>query len=88
MSRSDLQQEERLAAQVDLEQAWLAELQDLPLEEEVEQRFFTCQEIRLLAELSGLKVARMYGDMAETCVLGTEEDEEFRMVAVLKRTDD
>ena len=58
------------------------------LEEEVEQRFFTCQEIRLLAELSGLKVARMYGDMAETCVLGTEEDEEFRMVAVLKRTDD
>ena len=34
MSRSDLQQEERLAAQVDLEQAWLAELQDLPLEEE------------------------------------------------------
>ena len=63
-------------------------LEDLPLEEEVEQRFFTCQEIRLLAELSGLKVARMYGDMAETCVLGTEEDEEFRMVAVLKRTDD
>ncbi|UPR02238.1 S-adenosyl-L-methionine-dependent methyltransferase [Chloropicon primus] len=62
-------------------------LDELPLEEEVEQRFFTCQEIRLLAELGGLKVVQMYGDMAESCVLGTDQDEEFRMVVVLKRKD-
>lgn len=60
-------------------------IKELPLEEEVVQRFFTCQEIRLLAELSGLRVVKMYGDMKESCVLGSEADEEFRMVVVLKK---
>ena len=49
------------------------------------QRYFTCQEIKLLAELSGLKVEKLFGDMSKTCVLGSEEDEEFRMVVVLKK---
>ncbi len=61
-------------------------LDELPLEEEVVQRFFTCQEIHLLAELSGLKVAKLFGDMDKACAMGTEEDEEYRMVAVLKKS--
>jgi len=60
-------------------------LEELPLEEEVVQRFFTCQEIQLLAELSGLKVVKLFGDMDRACVMGTEEDEEYRMVVVLKK---
>ena len=60
-------------------------LDELPLEEKVVQRYFTCQEIKLLAELSGLKVEKLFGDMSKTCVLGSEEDEEFRMVVVLKK---
>jgi ubiquinone/menaquinone biosynthesis C-methylase UbiE len=64
----------------------LSPVPELPLKEVVVQRFFTCQEIRLLAEFSGFRVVKMYGDMEKNCIIGTDEDEEFRMVVVLKKT--
>jgi len=54
-------------------------------EDSVDQRFFTAQEIDLCAQLAGMRVVEMYGDTDIRQILGTQHDDEFRMIICIKK---